>query len=613
MFLRPHSVPTILPCWTFVRAAVHLAAWGAWVAVAAAPAAVAQSERYYTIAFASFAPVDADMFLADADGGDARVFLPHLGFDGNASFSYDGAWIVFTSDRDGSYDIYRAHPDGTELERLIDDPAYDDQAALSPDGRRLAFVSSRGGQADIWIKDLVTGEVRNLTRNPAGDFRPAWSPDGRWIAFSSDRESPRPRSKSEFVLLQSTELYVVRPDGSELRQVTAAGAIAGSPSWSADGRRLVFYRAEVEEEDKIVAVRRLRGTTQIATIDLASSELRVLTGGVGEKWSPRFLPGERVGFAGGGPEGGVEFVGGAAGGRGEVCSPSWSTDGRRMAFHRDVDFHWPPLQRWSSPEPHFRLLRTGVFPAFAPSGSRLLCNDQPGAIVSKDIVAMAPDGAQRSVFFAGDGRSALAPVYSASGDMVAFALGRFFQMRLGAATADLAVVNADGTGLRILTEGDGNYGFPSWSPDGTQLVYRASTPQSRGLFVRTLASGVTRELTPSSGHDNFPAWSPRGDLIAFTRFDGGGYEIWTVKPDGLDAHALTAAPGNDAHCAWSPDGEWLAFSSSRQGFKDEAALHPGNAQPYGDIFVMRADGSDVRQLTDTPFEEGTVAWAPLAW
>lgn len=127
----------------------------------------------------------------------------------------------------------------------------------------------------------------------------------------------------------------------------------------------------------------------------------------------------------------------------------------------------------------------------------------------------------------------------------------------------------------------------------------------------TVATGAVRALTAASSQDNFPAWSPQGDRIAFTRFSERDSELYTVKPDGTDARRVTNEPGNDAHCAWSPDGQWLAFSSARGGFKDEAALHPGNAQPYGDIYVMRADGSDVRQLTDTPFEEGTVTWAPL--
>ena len=108
----------------------------------------------------------------------------------------------------------------------------------------------------------------------------------------------------------------------------------------------------------------------------------------------------------------------------------------------------------------------------------------------------------------------------------------------------------------------------------------------------------------------FPSWSPKGDRIAFTSDRDGDYEIYTIRPDGTDLRRLTHTPGNDAHNAWSPDGEWIAFTSARGGFKDEAALHPYNPQPYGDLYVMRADGSDVRQLTDDQFEEGTPSWLP---
>ena len=75
---------------------------------------------------------------------------------------------------------------------------------------------------------------------------------------------------------------------------------------------------------------------------------------------------------------------------------------------------------------------------------------------------------------------------------------------------------------------------------------------------------------------------------------------------------LTHSPGNDAHCTWSPDGQWTAFATVRGGFKDEAALHPRNPQAYGEIGVMRADGSDVRMLTDNQYEEGTPSWLPAA-
>ena len=57
-------------------------------------------------------------------------------------------------------------------------------------------------------------------------------------------------------------------------------------------------------------------------------------------------------------------------------------------------------------------------------------------------------------------------------------------------------------------------------------------------------------------------------------------------------------------------GRWVN-TQHRRGFKDEAPLHPYNPQPYGDIYVMRGDGSDVRMLTDNQFEEGTPAWVAM--
>ena len=98
--------------------------------------------------------------------------------------------------------------------------------------------------------------------------------------------------------------------------------------------------------------------------------------------------------------------------------------------------------------------------------------------------------------------------------------------------ADIAIVNHDGTGLKILTDGSANLGFPSWSPDGGQIVYRASGKDNQGLLVMTLATRAIRALTPGSSHDNFPSWAPKGDRIAFTRFLDDNYEVYTVQRDG---------------------------------------------------------------------------------
>jgi len=170
------------------------------------------------------------------------------------------------------------------------------------------------------------------------------------------------------------------------------------------------------------------------------------------------------------------------------------------------------------------------------------------------------------------------------------------------------LMRPDGSELHELTKTEGNSGFPSWSPDGKRIVYRFWSGSEYGLRIINLEDGSTKQLT--SGSDNFPAWSPKGDLIAFTRFSEDDYDIYTIRPDGTGLKRLTTTPGNDAHEIWSPAGKQILFSSARFGFKDEAPLYDDIPQPYAELFVMNADGSGQRPLTDNQWEDGTPAWAP---
>jgi Tol biopolymer transport system component len=584
---------------------------GALIACGLAYAATAHAQfgsSLPTIAYGSLTGVRPNVFIADADGANAHPLLPPNDYDNyNASFSQSGDWVVFTSDRSGSADVYRAHPDGSGLERLTDHPSFDDQGALSPDGAYLAFVSTRDGRANIWLLDIRRRSLQDLTEGSSGDFRPAWSPDGTQIAFSSDRDSPHtPMSApgaAPFFFPLRTQVYVMARDGTQLRRLTSAPESAGGPSWSADGTKIVYY------ESTGVG-------SQIFSIDVASGAREALRDNVGfAKSAPRSVAGAGVMWASQGPfwqpngipgqpPVGIERASGTPGARGEFRSPSWSADGKRLVFHRDTVAKWPPLGYAWSRDSRYRVLRTGIFPSFSPHGDRFVENNGPTGAAHNSILIVSPNGSS-SVLFDDPMRNALAPKWSPHGDLVAFAIGEFLQTLAGREnlTSHLATIPVSGGVIEELPAAGEHAGFPSWSPDESKIVYADFDRANRGLRILDLKTQHATQLTTEP--DTFPAWSPLGDRIAFTSNRDGDYEIYTVHPNGKALTRLTHSPGNDAHPAWSPDGAWIVFASNRTGFKDETG-----GMSDGEIFVMRADGSDLRQLTENTFEDGTPAWRP---
>jgi len=259
-------------------------------------------------------------------------------------------------------------------------------------------------------------------------------------------------------------------------------------------------------------------------------------------------------------------------------------------------------------DPRFELVYASGFPAVSPDGRHLVVSERTGRGRPDDRTALAvwdATGANPRRIVRADG-SAMGPQWSPDGRWIAYGAGSFFLARV-ANPGRVMLVKPDGSDGQPLTKGPENAGFPSWSPDSTQIVYRVWTDVAGGLRIMRLADGSVRTLT--TGYDNFPSWSPRGDLIAFNRLAGGDFDIYTIRPDGTEMKRLTTSAGNDSHPAWSPDGDYILFSSSRLGFKDEAPL-ADIPQPYGELFLMRADGSEQRALTDNQWEEGTPAWQP---
>jgi Tol biopolymer transport system component len=168
---------------------------------------------------------------------------------------------------------------------------------------------------------------------------------------------------------------------------------------------------------------------------------------------------------------------------------------------------------------------------------------------------------------------------------------RFIQRPLGF-TLQLAVVNADGTNLRFLTDTLWEIEGADFSPDGTKIVFVGGAhltrpdstlpPRSFGLWVINAdGSGLTPIDSPSL--PNLPRWTPDGRQLVFeATLDDN---IWIENSDGTSQRQLTSTADTDIYPVMSPDGRLIAFSRSNGG------------QSQWAVFVMNADGTNVRPLT----------------
>jgi TolB protein len=573
------------------------------------------------IVFDRLAPTQAIVYVSNPDGSSERALTQPDSLNYDPSWSPKGDWIAFTSERTGPTELFRIHPDGGGLEQLTSDPSYNDQAAFSPDGKRIVFVSTRGGgHANLWILDVATRKAKQLTSGNGGDFRPSWSPDAKWIAFSSDRGSDLPPAKGRWERLQLADIYLIHPDGRGLRRITQHGGFCGSPKWTADSKSVIAYCMSAQETWNFRAGDG-DGDTSLMKIDIATGSASAIAAGPGVKVQPAMLPSGEVAYLRHDKKAdGVFYGSGSAGPKGFVVTPSWSPDGKLIAYSLyDRKVSMKPEKEWS-PNSRFEIYGAGMLPNYDPAGKRIAATkvnfDEKTSSWNANLI-LVEEGKPEQTILARQGLI-LQPAWSPDGKQIVVGVGEFsafLDFDIGDKKpvdpvnggAQVAILNADGSGFHLVTSGPANNAFASFAPDGKHIVYRTQGPDGSGLRIMSLEDRSAKALTDD--YDNFPIWSPRADLIAFMRRIDGFFEICTIHPDGSDFKQLTHTVGNEAHMAWSPDGERMLFTSSRMGFKDEALL-TFDPQPYGEIFVMRFDGTDVQQLTDNQWEDGAPAWQP---
>jgi TolB protein len=139
---------------------------------------------------------------------------------------------------------------------------------------------------------------------------------------------------------------------------------------------------------------------------------------------------------------------------------------------------------------------------------------------------------------------------------------------------------------------------PSFSPDGSQIVFesdRSGTPQ---IYVMPFGGGETRRISFGQGRYGTPVWSPRGDLIAFTKQSKGRFHIGVMRTDGSEERLLTAS-FLDEGPTWSPNGRVIMFTRETQGAQGRASL-----------YTVDITGRNPRQVP-TRTGASDPAWSPL--
>lgn len=175
--------------------------------------------------------------------------------------------------------------------------------------------------------------------------------------------------------------------------------------------------------------------------------------------------------------------------------------------------------------------------------------------------------------------------------------------------SELFLMNSDGSNVRQLTHRPGPDVDPAWSPDSTRIAWWGQDPQTEGsqtqpnrLYMVDVASDEVTEL----GEGADPAWSPDGQHIAFilqqqpeegTFQTDANADIWVMDIETGARNPLAQDPSADLWPVWSPDGQRIAFVSERDNSS-------------GEVYVMSADGSDARRLTDNDLSEAMLAWMP---
>jgi Tol biopolymer transport system component len=417
-------------------------------------------------------------------------------------------------------------------------------ATLSPDHQQV-IIDLQGA---LWSLPIAGGSATRLTDPFLEPARPDWSPRGDLVAFESYAGG-------------TFHIWMMKPDGSDLRQLTTGHGDDRDPRFSPDGATIAFS-----------SDRAFKGSYDVWTVDVAAGTLtqRTFDNNL-EEFEPAWSPdGTKIAFVSGTSSAGarIESVD-MAGNRttliapptgARVNSPSWSPDGSKLTYIQFQNNKSQLMIAGSAIAPN-----VDVFPfpvswlsasmaLYTADGKIWTVNVSGGAptqiAFQADVVLNRPSYTRKTFDFDTPRRQAVkgivGPALSPDGKRVVFqAVNQLWLMDIGGTP-------------RQLTNDSYYKCDPSWSPDGAKIAYSSDKAGTEDIYVLDVASGAEQRVTSLPGAEVSSAWSRDGTKIAFQDQTGATFTVELATGTVRQVIGALFAPGKPT---WSANGNTIAVGA----------------------------------------------------